>query len=387
MKRLSALLLALLLMTCTAAAEVSLEGNVVARETVAVCAPFGGSIEKAWLRPGSLVEIGDQVAVIGTESVYAADEGTVCGVFGSEGDSAESITNRYGGVIYIEPTNKYVISATTEKAYNSSETKYIRVGEKVFLSCTKDGSHTGMAMITGVKEADESGNTAYALEVTGGEFYMGETVGIYRSKDYRTETCIGRGNIAQNAALAVQGSGSILKMHVSAGDKVEKGQLLFETVDGLLDGMYAMDNTILSDVSGVVATADAMVGTSVSKSGSLITVYPRDKFQIQMSVSELDLQEIEEGSKVFIEFEWDNRQLRRYKGQVEEISYLNTTGLDGIGSGRVEYAAYVSFTPDDSVRLGMSVIVYVVDEETWNAAEDVEELPSEDDEKQEVNDR
>jgi hypothetical protein len=124
-------------------------------------------------------------------------------------------------------------------------------------------------------------------------------------------------------------------------------------------------------VAGGVAASDAAVGGSAVKGGNLITVYPRDAFQIQMSVSELDLSEIHEGSKVFIEFEWDSQSIRRYRGQVEEISYLNTTGLDGLSSGSVSYTAYVSFTPDESVRLGMSVIVYVVDEETWQNAKDV----------------
>ncbi len=373
MKKILALAIALcvLLMSGSALAEVSFMGNVVARETVGVKAPFGGTIEKSYVRVGSLISVGDRVATIGTTRVYAAGEGTVCGVFGEEGDSAESVTTRYGGVMYIEPTNKYVVSATTEKAYNSSETKYIRVGEKVYLSCTKDGSHTGTAMVTSVKEADESGNTAYTLEVTGGEFYMGETVAVFRSKDYASNSCIGRGNIAQNAALPVAGTGSILKLHAAVGDQVERGQLLFETVDGVLDGLYAMDNTVVSDVAGVVASSDAAVGGSAVKGGNLITVYPRDAFQIQMSVSELDLSEIHEGSKVFIEFEWDSQSIRRYRGQVEEISYLNTTGLDGLSSGSVSYTAYVSFTPDESVRLGMSVIVYVVDEETWQNAKDV----------------
>ena len=372
MKKVLAWVLVLMLTAFGGLAEISFKGNVVASEKAAVKSPFGGTVEKLYLRVGDLVEIGDSVARIGTSRVYATAEGKVSGIFGQEGDSAETLTTRYGGVVYIEPTNKYIVTASTEKAYNSSETKYIRVGERVFLSCTQDGSHTGTAVVTSVKVAEDgSGNTNYALEVTGGEFYMAETVGIFRSSKYEAETRIGRGTIGQNAAIAVGGTGSILKMDVEVGDSVERGQVLFETVEGVLDGLYAMDNTIVSDVQGIVATVDAAVGAGATKGGNLITVYARDAFQIKVNVSEFDLASIAEGNKVYIEFEWNNAEIKRYKGQVERISYLNESGEN---ANNVSYAAYIDFTPDETVRLGMSVIVYVVDEWDDEEPEEVTEI-------------
>ena len=278
---------------------------------------------------------------------------------------------RYGADLYIEPTNRYMISATTEKAYNSSSTKYIHIGEEVYLSCTKDGSHTGTAVVTAVSDVDESGNTPYKLEVIGGEFYMGETVGIFRSTDYDNNSRIGRGTVQQNAAIAVKGSGSVLKMHVQVGDTVERGELLFETVEGPLDGLYAMDNAIVSNVAGVVASVDVTPGSAAAKGAKLITVYPEGSFQIEMLVSELDLRDLHEGDRVSIEFDWDTEGTQRAEGVVESISHVNAgTGGDGAGasssssaSAMAEYSAYINFdastTPD--VRLGMSVIVYTAD--------------------------
>lgn len=161
-------LLALAMLCPAALAEVSFEGSVIAGETAAVGAPFGGLVESVALRVGDSVALGDPVATLATTKVYAPEDGTVGGVFAREGDDTEGIVSRYGGVVYIEPTNCYVVSATTEKAYNSSATKYVHIGEKVYLSCTKDGSHTGTAVVTSVSEVDESGNTPYTLEVTGG---------------------------------------------------------------------------------------------------------------------------------------------------------------------------------------------------------------------------
>ena len=377
-KKLSLCVLAALmaaLLCGQALAQVSFSGTVVSRETVAVSAPFGGLIEKIALRKGDPVRVGDAVATIKTTKVYAEMDGVVSGVFAQAGDDTEGITNRYGGVMYLEPINKYVVSATTEKAYNSSDTKYVHIGEKVYLSCVKDGTHVGTAVVTGLSEVDESGNTPYKLEVTGGEFYMGETVGIYRDPSHASESRIGRGTIQQNAAIPVKGTGSVLKLHVQVGDHVERGEVLFETVEGVLDGLYAVDNTVPSPLDGIVASVEATQGSAVEKGGKLITVYPSDAMQIEMKVSELDLNEVHEGDSVSIEFEWDADGALLLDGVVSAISRAGSEKAEG-GTGGAEYDAYVDFTPVDSVRLDMSVIVYVNDAK--DALEDAPEDAPED---------
>ena len=234
----------------------------------------------------------------------------------------------------------------------------MHIGERVYLSCTKDGTHVGTALVTKISEVDESGNTPYTLEVIGGEFYMGETVGIYRDPNHASESRIGRGTVQQNAAVPVKGTGSVLKMHVQVGDVVERGEVLFETVEGVLDGLYAVDNTIYSPMEGFVATVDATQGSAVEKGGKLITVFPRDAMQIEMKVSELDLAEIHEGDKVSIEFEWDADGARQMDGVVSSISSVGADKAEGSTSADAQYSAYIDFTPDDTVRLDMSVIVY-----------------------------
>ena len=360
-KRIAAALAALLVLAlgAPALAQVTFQGTVVSRETTAISAPFGGLIDEISLRKGDLIRVGDPVASIRTTKVYAEMDGVVSGIFAKEGDQTEGITERYGGVMYLEPINKYVVSATTEKAYNSSATKYVHIGERVYLSCTKDGSHVGTAVVTKVSEVDENGNTPYTLEVVGGEFYMGETVGIYRDANHASESRIGRGTIQQNAAVPVKGTGSVLKVHVQVGDVVERGEVLFETVEGVLDGLYAVDNTIYSPLDGFVATVDATQGSAVEKGGKLITVFPKDAMQIEMKVSELDLTEIHEGDRVSIEFEWDADGARQLDGVVSSISSVGDEKAEGSAGSDAKYSAYVDFTPDDTVRLDMSVIVYV----------------------------
>ncbi len=366
-------LVCILAMPCLAQASISFDGKVVAGETVAVAAPFGGPTRDIALRKGDLVRVGDAIATIETTLVYAPEAGTVSGVFGQEGDGAESIGTRYGAVVYINPVNRYKISASTEKAHNSSQTKFISVGESVYLSCTQDGTHTGTAVVTKVEPDAESGNSKYELEVTGGEFYMGETVGIYRRSDYVAESRIGRGVVAQNTAIAVSATGSILKMHVHPGDEVERGELLFETVEGVLDGLFAMDNHIVSNVAGVVASVEVTTGGSVAKGGSMITVYPLDSFQLEVNVSERDLNDIHEGDAVYIEFDWDVDGSSRCQGKVESISHVSSAE-----SGAAQYSAYISFEADENVRLGMSAMAYLIDEEDLPAENPVE-TPAEQD--------
>ena len=360
-----------------ALAQVTFQGTVVSSKTLSVNAPFGGLVDEIDLRKGDPIHVGDTVATIKTTKVFAEMDGTISGIFAKEGDQTEGITERYGGVMYIEPTNRYVVSATTEKAYNSSATKYIHIGEKVYLSCTKDGTHVGTAVVTSISELTESGDTPYKLEVTSGDFYMGETVGIYRDSNHSTNTRIGRGTIQQNTAVAVKGTGSVLKLDVEVGDHVERGEVLFETVEGVLDGLYAMDNTIASPMDGIVASVEATQGSAIEKDGKLITVYPKDGLQIEIKVSELDLNEIHEGDKVMLEFEWDMDGARQTEGVVSSISRVGEERTEK--NTDAEYSAYVDFTPDDSVRLDMSVNVYTLGGEDVFFGEPAEEEPLEQD--------
>lgn len=368
--RISAFIVALAVLTgIPALAQVSFQGTVVSSKTISVNAPFGGLVDAIDLRKGDPVRIGDPVATIRTTKVFAEMDGTVSGIFAREGDQTEGITERYGAVMYIEPVNRYVVSATTEKAYNSSETRYIHIGERVYLACTKDGTHVGTAVVTNIGGEASSGSssgesssgssanyTSYKLEVTSGDFYMGETVGIYRDSAHSSNTRIGRGTIQQNSAVAVKGTGSVLKMHVQVGDTVERGEVLFETVEGVLDGLYAMDNVIYAPMNGIVATVDATQGSAVEKNGKLITIYPEEALQIAVKVSELDLKEIHEGDRVSIEFEWDMDGTRQVQGVVSSISRVGEERTDK--NSDAEYTAYVDFAPDDTVRLDMTVSVY-----------------------------
>ena len=352
----AAMLLCAALIPGQALGETVFPGEVTVSGAKVIAAPYGGVVNDVRVRVGDSVHIGDPIATVETQKTYAMTEGTISGVFASEGDAADGVKERYGALVYIEPINRFTIACSTERAYNASENRYIHIGETVYLSCTRDASHQGRGIVTAL---DEQSDEAFSVEVTGGEFYMGETVDIFRSPDYAAASRIGRGTVSRTAPVAVGGEGSVLRMHVRAGDTVERGELLFETVSGTLDGLYAPDTQVVSDVSGVVATVDASNGTGVEKGAKLVTVYPEEAMQVMMVISEADLSDVNVGDSASIEFNWDADSGRRFEGTISSISYVSAQSDKETTGAGAQYAAYIDFTPDETVRIGMTVIVYV----------------------------
>lgn len=338
-----------------ASAEAAFSGEVTASRTQVITAPYGGAVSGVTVRAGDSVKLGDFIAEVQSTRVYSEIEGTVSGVFAGEGDSAEGVGERYGAVLYVEPVNRFKIEASTTKAYNASENYYVHIGETVYISCTKDGSHKGRGTVTALGSDDAA---KFTVEVTAGELYMNETVNVYRSADYDNASRIGRGTVGRTSPVAVKGEGSVLRMHVRSGDTVERGELLFETVKGTLDGLYAPDTQIVSDVTGVIASVDAKNGATVEKGATLATVYPQDSLQVKMEITEADLADVQVGDAAEIEFNWNVESGKRYPGTVSAISYVSEEDKESTGTAR--YIAYVDFTPDEDVRIGMTVVVYVL---------------------------
>lgn len=342
MKKLLSLTLCLLLLAAAALAEERFDGQVVAGDTVSVTAPFGGVVKSCGLRVGTLIKANDVIATLSTTRVLAAEDGTIRGVFAGQGDSAEST------VLYLAPVSKFTVSANISKAYETAQTMFVTIGEKVYLRCSKDGSHKAVGIVTAVK------GSGYTVQTTAGELYMEETVNIYRTADYSSKQCIGSGTVSRTDALAISGTGSILKLHVKDGDEVERGQILFETVDGDTAGMVYADSSVRSTVAGVIAEVKVKAGQQVKQDDVLMTVYRPNDYQISMSIPEDMLSTVKVGDACSIYFNWNEGQSEPLTGAITEISYMSNTAENG---DETTYNAYVSFTADETVRLGMNVTV------------------------------
>ncbi len=330
--------------------EIAYEGTIVVQDAVPVAAPYGGRIAQLAVRKGDLVQEGSVIAQIAATPVYAPLEGTITGIYAAEGDSADVISDRYGAVMYIEPLHKYKITASTDRAYNSIETKYIHLGETVYLSCNADKTRFGAGIVTALSDS------SYTVEVTEGEFYINEKVGIYRQSDYAKETCVGRGTVGRISPVAVKESGSILKIHVSNGDFVKRGELLYETVSGDLDGLCAPQGSITAPFAGIVASVDTSAGSNVNKNDTLLTIYPTSAMQICFNLSESDLNRLSVGDPVTVEFDRTNEDTARTTGTIASISHIGESESEE--SGNIVYQTYVDFKPIGDIRLGMNVTLY-----------------------------
>ena len=357
MKKTALALVLILLAGCVypALAETAFDGVIIASDSVPVEAPFGAMLDKLYVREGDMIYAGDPIVDLRATKVFAPCDGTVAAFFAQEGDTLDNVKTIYGGVAYIEPVHQYQVAATTEKAYSASETKKVHIGETVYLSCSQDGSHTGPAIISAVGDVNEEGNTEYTLEVTGGEFFIGETVDIYRSPDLTNTTRLGRGTVKQQKPVAVDGSGSLLKAHVKQGDKVRRGQLLFETVEGVLAGLYPSSLRIVSPMDGIVSKVGVEPGGTVSQEAAVVTLYPISALEAEVTVPVADINSFKKGQKAIVELDIGADDVLRYDGEVTGVSYIVT------GEGRnMNVKAYVAFTADDNVRVGMPVIIYAV---------------------------
>ena len=350
-----------LLLSAAMADTLTLTGTVTAGEAVPVYAPIGGTVGDILTEEGQQVVADDVLYAMKTDKVYAEEDGVVTGVFGQPGDSAETVAGRYGAVLYLEGTSVFSVSASTSNAYNSTETKFVHVGETVYLLCRTSSDRSGMGVITSVSGTD------YQVRVESGTFIPGDSVDVYRDEAHTNAQKIGRGTVSRTAPTAVSASGSIVRIAVQNGDQVKRGDLLLETLNGTFDGLYMSGTEIAAGQAGVVGSLSVSRGGSVQKGSVAAVIYPLEGMRVEASVPEDSRNMIKEGDKVVIELEAD--ESRTYEGTVTLVSSVAENG-----NGETTYRVLVDFVPDEAVTFGMSVVLTTVEEE--EPAEETE--PAED---------
>ena len=355
----SLLTVAALLVPCALAESITFTGTVAASETHEVYAPIGGTVETVNGASGQKVKADDVIVQLSTNKVYAEEAGTVTGVFGQPGDSAETVAQKFGAVMYIEGESVYSIDASTDNAYNSTATKFVHVGEEVYLSCYSDGTHTGTGVIMAIQGTD------YTVRVTSGEFLIGETVNVYRGESATSTKRIGRGTLNRTSPTAVSGTGSIVSFAVKSGDTVKRGDLLFETLEGSFDGLYMSGSEITAGVDGTISQVSAQQGGAIQKDSVVAVIYPDNAMRIEAQIEEANLASIAVGDPVSIELIWNQDEGVSYSGSIAMISAISgsSSGDSMESESAVTYNVYVDFIPDENTRYGMSAVVTTLIEE------------------------
>ncbi len=348
-KRLALLAACLMLVPGLAAAE-EFEGNVVAADTVLVTSPYGGSLAAVPVREGQRIAAGDTLAVMETVKVYAPEDGVIRGVFAQPGDALSASE----AALYIGPSSEYTIHCTTNKAYASQETKYVTIGEKVYIVYITDESYAGEGVVTAVNQTD------YTVETTSGNFYLDRNVYIYRSPGYETESRLGRGTLYRQSETPVYGSGSLLKTYVQNGDTVTRGQLLFETVSGGMRSTAYTDGVITAEASGVVASLNVSVGGTIAKDAVLMTVIPDNRYEIEFLIGEDQLASVRVGQEATIVFDWREDVGDVLHGVITSISFVSEAANSASGTTETQFRGTIAFTADETVKEGMSVTIETI---------------------------
>ncbi len=345
MKRVAMTVMALMLAAGAASADtLSLNGTVEAGVTVPVYAPIGGTVDTVSVEQGMRVSAGETLFSYRTEKTYAAEDGTVAGVFAKAGDDAEKVTEKYGADLYIEGTTVYSVSASISKAYNAAETTIVHTGETVYLVCRTDAKRFGTGVITAVDGSN------YTVLVTEGNFIVGDSVTLFRDSAYTEKLRIGRGNIARVNPTAVTGTGAVVSVAVKDGDAVKRGDLLMETLSGTFEGYEMTGTSVTAEEEGVIVSAAAEAGTAVNKGDIVIQLAPVSGMRVEAAVTADDRQALKAGDKVLIELEAD--ESISYEGTVRYITEIPEEGTE-----EVTYKAVIDFTPDENVYFGMPVVV------------------------------
>lgn len=352
--KLVSILLSLMLLVSAAAETVSFDGSVKTLGSTPVNAPIGGTAGAVSWFEGQKIAAGDTIVTLAPDTAKAAVSGTVTGIFASEGDDLDSVTGRFGAVMYIDPDACFTVTTNTDKAYDAAENKYIRIGENVYLQGINYTNHVGTGRVTGVS------GTNYTVSITAGaDFYPGESVRIFREASYSSKSRIGTGNISRVDPVAVTASGSLFSLLVKDGDHVEAGDALFTYLGGTFDGLYMSGNAVTSPVSGIIETVNVTAGDTVQKNACVMNIVEPDSLYIEFAVSESDLMYIAEGDKVKIEFMWNEGMTALTDGTISFISYLSEAAGDGVG-----YSVHVEFEPTEETRIGMTAVIYTVEEES-----------------------
>ncbi len=356
---LAALLCMTLLFSAALADALSLDGTVIPGESVPVYAPIGGTVAEVCAEPGQQIAADGVLYTMKTEKVYANADGTVTGIFGMPGDSTETVAEHYGAVMYLEETAVYSVSATTDNAYNSTETKFVHAGEPVWLLCRSSSARFGQGVITAVT------GTSYTVRVDSGTFIPGDSVDVYRDEAHTNTKKIGRGTVSRVDPTAVTASGAIVRIAVENGAQVKRGDLLLETLEGSFDGLYMSGTEITAGTDGVVGSLNVTRGGSVQKGSIAAEIYRPGSMRAEAYVPEDSRNLIREGDAVTIELEAD--ESRKYPGTVALVSFV----AEGEGE-EATYRVLADFTPDDAVQIGMGVVITTGGEAAPEEAEETE---------------
>lgn len=300
-------------------------GTTAAAGEALLLGECSGVLEEMCVQAGQEVTQGEIIGSVRTGKVFATQNGTVAAIHARQGEQADGI------VLEIMPEALYQIYCTVEEACASPESMLVHSGEEVYLRCTADGTHLATGIVTQIDGSE------YRVVATGGELYIGETVHIYRDSAFSAEEKIGIGTVVSGDTESYPSQQTVVRMHVAEGDYVERGQLLYETLETDAQELAA-------PADGIVTQLYVQQGGAISEDCAILAIVPRENICVQIVTQDESAAALQEGERVLLLLACDP-----------------DTPLGGtVSSVRLSDGQYtVCITPDDTdgLRLGMSVQV------------------------------
>ena len=331
-----------LIATAAFAEGVKIDGSIKSAETKTILAPYSGVVGNYAVAAGDAVNAGDALFSLRTEQVYADFDGTVTAVFAQAGDSAASVENRYGALAYIEQDMLYRAECSTTGGDSDNENKLVHVGEKVYIRSTASNDRVGEARVIGVE------GKSYTLEVTSQtDMRLSENIKVYRSANHASSSCIGTGKLSRIDPQGVTATGYVLAVHAEDGRHVSRGDVLFDVVPDVLDGMVGGNGTVYMPEDGVLLSVSAASGEQAAKDAVLATYCPKDAMRLICSVDEQDLADLAVGDTMQVTLDaYEDKPLR---GTIVKIA--SAGGENGTGTS---FDVTLELEENDLMRIGMS---------------------------------
>ena len=346
MKRMTtALLLAAALalpLACPAEEAVRLDGRIEAAVVRTITAPHTGRVGDYSVREGEWVQGGETVFTLSAEPVYAQFDGTVTGLFAEAGDQAAVVQDRYGALCYMEREHLYEADCSTSGADSDNENRIIHVGEHVYIRSKDNEDRRGEALVTGVE------GSRYTLEVLSSvDIRLNEQIKVYRDDHYRSADCIGSGKVHRVDPVGVTAEGYVRRVYAADGQRVRRGDLLFEVVPDALDGLRGSDGSVTMPVDGVVLSVMAQSGEEIAKDQPMATYCEKQDMQLVCPADEEDLAAIQVGMEVPV-------TLDAYRDETMTGTVVSIAGASAEGGSSASFDVTIRLPENEHVRIGMN---------------------------------
>ena len=303
MKKAAPLLLALSLLSPAPALAASADAIILAPHTVKLTAPFTGMLLPFDAGTGDEVRAGDVLFTMDAAPVYAGRAGVVSAVFAEKGDDAGAVSAKYGGAVIIEAVPSRFIEAAAE-GVTSDASKWLHAGERLTL---RYGTERGEGRVMWVQ------GQRYAVEILSGRFNLDDTVRCYRG-----ENATGRGRVLRMPDVAVAAAGRVSDVYVKPGDRVEAGDLLFETIGA--DSPRDAGRAVTAPVDGAITRLSVSSGSAVQRGQLLCEIADLSRLVLSCDLDELDYARVQVGDT--LSYSLDAYPGQTFSGEVRAIRPL-----------------------------------------------------------------